>query len=417
MRNRPRVVVTGLGCISPLGPDVTTTWEAMLAGRSGVGPISQFDPGKLPVSIAGEVRDFDADDRVGRKPARRMSRFSQFAVAAAEEAINSSALGLDAEDPERIGVLVASGVGGLKEIEDATHILAASGHRRISPFVVPMMIGDMASGNVAIRFDLRGPNFGLVSACASGAHAIGEAAEIIRRGDADVMLAGGSEAAITPLSVASFIAARALSESHRPPSEVSRPFDTARDGFVIAEGAAILVLELEEHAIARGAEVLAEVSGYGASADAFHITAPEPSGRGAVSSMRRAIDRAGIAPGDIAYINAHGTSTQLNDSAEAAAIHAVFGEHAGRVPVSSVKSMTGHLLGAAGALESLVCVMALRSRTAPPTINLTDPDPVCALNHVTTATPIGAGMALNNSFGFGGHNATLVFGDYASARP
>ncbi len=410
MRHRLRVVVTGLGCISPVGHDVVTTWKALLDGRSGIGRISQFDPGDLPVGIAGEVDGFDPDARVGRKPARRMSRFSQFAVAAAEEAITHSEISLDAEDPDRCGVLIASGVGGLKEIEDATNVLTASGYRRISPFVVPMMIGDMAAGNVAIRFDLRGPNFGLVSACASGAHAIGEAAEVIRRGDADMMLAGGSEAAITPLSVASFIAARALSESTRPATEVSRPFDTARDGFVIAEGAAVLVLESEEHAVRRGAPVLAVVSGYGASADAFHITAPEPSGRGAVSSMRRALDRAEIAPGGIAYINAHGTSTLLNDSAEAAAIHQVFGEHAERVPLSSTKSMTGHLLGAAGALESLVCIQALATRTAPPTINLTDPDPDCVLNHVTKATPIGPGMALNNSFGFGGHNATLVFG-------
>ncbi|MGB2940712.1 MAG: beta-ketoacyl-ACP synthase II [Candidatus Dormiibacterota bacterium] len=414
MRDRPRVVVTGLGCLSPVGGDVPTTWEAMLSGRSGIGQITQFDPADLPVGIAGEVQDFDAEARVGRKESRRMSRFSQFAVAASEEALAASDLSLDTEDRDRIGVLVASGVGGLKEIEDATQLLAASGYRRISPFVVPMMIGDMAAGNVAIRYDLRGPNFGLVSACASGAHAIGEAAEIIRRGDADIMLAGGSEAAITPLSVASFIAARALSESTRPAAEVSRPFDTARDGFVIAEGAAVLVLESEEHALARGADILAEIAGYGASADAFHITAPEPQGRGAVASMRKALDRAHIAPGDVAYINAHGTSTQLNDTAEAAAIHRVFGEHAEHVPVSSVKSMTGHLLGAAGALESLACVMALRSKTAPPTINLTDPDPECALNHLTEATGIGAGMALNNSFGFGGHNATLVFGDYAA---
>ena len=410
MESRLRVVVTGLGCVSPVGHDVTSTWNALLEGRSGIGRISQFDPSELPVSIAGEVDGFDPDERVGRKPARRMSRFSQFAVAAAEEAITHSEISLEAADPDRCGVLIASGVGGLKEIEDATKVLAASGYRRISPFVVPMMISDMAAGNVAIRFDLRGPNFGLVSACSSGAHAIGEAAEVIRRGDADMMVAGGSEAAITPLSVASFIAARALSESSRPATEVSRPFDAARDGFVIAEGAAVLVLESEEHAVRRGAPILAVVAGYGASADAFHITAPEPSGRGAVSSMRRALDRAEIAPGDIAYINAHGTSTPLNDSAESAAIHQVFGEHAERVPVSSSKSMTGHLLGAAGALESLVCIQALSTRTAPPTINLTDPDPDCVLNHLTEATPIGPGMALNNSFGFGGHNATLVFG-------
>jgi 3-oxoacyl-[acyl-carrier-protein] synthase II len=403
------IVITGLGCISPLGNDMESTWAAMLEGQSGIAPIAQFDPASLPVRIAGEVKDFDPEPTSGRKTSRRMSRFSQFAVAATTEAMAQAGLA-GQFDPERVGVIVASGVGGLKEIEDATMILEHQGHRRISPFVVPMMIADMASGNVAIKFDMRGPNFGLVSACASGAHAIGEAAEIIRRGDADVMVAGGSEACITPLAVASFIQARALSESTADPATVSRPFDRARDGFVIAEGAAVLILEAADHAAQRGARVLARLAGYGASADAFHITAPEPSGRGAVASMRRALERSGAGTGAVGYINAHGTSTQLNDAAESAAIREVFGEDAEKVPVSSTKSMTGHLLGAAGALESLVCVKAIETGWIPPTVNLDDVDPGCELNHVRGgAVQARVEVALNNSFGFGGHNASLVF--------
>jgi 3-oxoacyl-[acyl-carrier-protein] synthase II len=313
-------------------------------------------------------------------------------------------------DRERVGVLIASGVGGLREIEEANHVLENQGHRRISPFVVPMMIGDMAAGNVAIQFDLRGPNFGLVSACASGAHAIGEAAEIIRRGDADVMVAGGSEAAITPLAVASFVAARALSDSKAEPRTVSRPFDRDRTGFVIAEGAAVLILESEAHARARGAQLLAVVAGYGAGADAYHMTAPEPGGRGAIASMRRALDRAGLQPAELGYLNAHGTSTTLNDRAEAGAIHEVFNSYSDRLPVSSTKSMTGHLLGASGALESVVCIKAIKTGMIPPTINLDSPDDDCQLDHVTGGPRrVEVRSALNNSFGFGGHNASLVF--------
>jgi 3-oxoacyl-[acyl-carrier-protein] synthase II len=404
------VVVTGMGVLSPLGNDVPSTWDAMIEGKSGIGPITQFDASALPVHIAGEVRNFDGEDRIGRKQARRMSRFSQFAVAATEEALTEADIDLGSVDRERIGVLIASGVGGLREIEEANHILENQGHRRVSPFVVPMMIGDMAAGNVAIRFDFRGPNFGLVSACASGAHAIGEAAEIVRRGDADIMVAGGSEAAITPLSVASFVAARALSESGADPGTVSRPFDKDRDGFVIAEGAAVLIIESEAHARTRGARVLATVAGYGAGADAYHMTAPEPAGRGAIASMRRALERAQVQPGDLGYLNAHGTSTLLNDRAEAAAIHQVFNSHTDRLPVSSTKSMTGHLLGAAGALESVVCIKAIGTGRIPPTINLDSPDGDCRLDHVAGAPRhVEVRSALNNSFGFGGHNASLVF--------
>lgn len=399
-----------MGCLSPLGNDVGSTWRGMLDGRSGVAPISQFDASGFPVKIAGEVKGFDQDDRLGRKQARRMSRFSQLAVAATEEAFGDAEIDTTRLDPERVGVLIASGVGGLREIEQANHVLENEGYRRVSPFVVPMMIGDMASGNVAIRFDLRGPNFGLVSACASGAHAIGEAAHIIRRGDADVMVAGGSEAAITPLAIASFVAARTLSESAAPPATVSRPFDQGRDGFVIAEGAAVLILESEDHARARGARVLASIAGYGASADAYHITAPEPEGRGATASMRRALGRARVEPSELDYLNAHGTSTALNDRAEAGAIRVVFDDHVERLPVSSTKSMTGHLLGAAGALESIACIKAIETGWLPPTINLDRPDPDCALDHVRgKARQVDVRTALNNSFGFGGHNASLVF--------
>ncbi len=404
------VVVTGMGCISPVGNDVAATWDGMVEGRSGIGRITQFDSADLPVHVAGEVKDFDAADRLGPKQARRMSRFSQFAVVVSEEALTDAGLDLAQTDRDRVGVLIASGVGGLREIEQANHILEHQGHRRVSPFVVPMMIGDMASGNVAIRFDLRGPNFGLVSACASGAHAIGEAAEIIRRGDADVMIAGGSEAAITPLAVASFVAARALSESDAEPETVSRPFDRDRSGFVIAEGAAVVILESEAHARARGAHILAVVAGYGAGADAYHMTAPEPSGRGAIASMRKALVRAGLEPAELGYLNAHGTSTDLNDRAEAAAIHEVFNSHADTLPVSSTKSMTGHLLGAAGALESVVCLKAIETGLIPATINLENPSDDCRLDHVTgSPRAVEVRSALNNSFGFGGHNASLVF--------
>jgi 3-oxoacyl-[acyl-carrier-protein] synthase II len=404
------IVVTGMGALSPLGNDVRSTWDAMVEGKSGIGPITQFDSSDLPVHIAGEVRNFDSDGRIGRKQARRMSRFSQFAVAATEEALVEADIDLDSIDRERIGVLIASGVGGLREIEEANHILENQGHRRVSPFVVPMMIGDMAAGNVAIRFDFRGPNFGLVSACASGAHAIGEAAEIIRRGDADIMVAGGSEAAITPLAVASFVAARTLSEKDGAPATVSRPFDRGRDGFVIAEGAAVLILESEAHARARGARMLATVAGYGAGADAYHITAPEPAGRGAMATMRRALGRAQLEPSELSYLNAHGTSTQLNDRAEASAIRQVFDGHADHLPVSSTKSMTGHLLGAAGALESVACIKAIETGMVPPTVNLDDPDDDCRLDHVIgSARRVEVRSALNNSFGFGGHNASLVF--------
>ena len=412
-----QVCVTGMGAITPVGNDVGETWGALVEGASGIAPVRQFDPSRLSTRIAGEVKGFDAAARLGRKGAHRMARFSQFAMVASREAVDQAGLDFSALDPERVGVLIASGVGGLSIIEEATRVLDRDGPRRVGPLVIPMMIGDMASGNVAIEFGLRGPNFGLVSACASGAHGLGEAAAIIQRGDADVMLAGGAESAITELALAAFISARTLSARNDEPERASRPFDAGRDGFVIAEGAAVLVLESLEHATRRGAVPLAILSGYGASADAYHITAPDPDGRGAVSAMRRAIDRASIAPSQVGYINAHGTSTDLNDRTEARAIREVFGDGNGHPgpPVSSTKSMTGHLLGAAGALEAMVCVKAIETGQLPPTINLEDVDPDCHLDHVLETRRVPLSHALTNSFGFGGHNASLVFSSLEAA--
>ncbi|MFN2465497.1 MAG: beta-ketoacyl-ACP synthase II [Candidatus Dormibacteria bacterium] len=406
-----QVCVTGMGAITPLGHDLAETWGAMVEGVSGVATVASFDPEGLATTIAAEVKHFDAAAVLGRKAAHRMARFSQFAMVASQEAVAHAGLDIAKLDSERAGVLIASGVGGLAEIENATRTLDKDGPRRVSPLVIPMMIGDMASGNVAIEFGLRGPNFGLVSACASGAHALGEAAEIIRRGDADVMLAGGAEAAITKLAIAAFVAARTLSSRNAEPERASRPFDVARDGFVIGEGAAVLVLESLDHALARGAVPLAILSGYAASADAYHITAPDPDGRGATTAMRGALSKAALAPADVGYINAHGTSTELNDRTEAKAIREVFGDGAGQVgpPVSSTKSMTGHLLGAAGALEAVVCVKAIETSQVPATINLEEPDIDCDLDHVLETRRVDVANALTNSFGFGGHNATLVF--------
>ncbi|MGI8609893.1 MAG: beta-ketoacyl-ACP synthase II [Candidatus Dormibacteria bacterium] len=406
-----QVCVTGMGAITPVGNDIAETWGALVEGASGIAPVRQFDPSRLSTRIAGEVKNFDPEQVLGRKGAHRMARFTQLAVVASREAVENAALEFSTLDPERVGVLIASGVGGLAEIENATRVLDKDGPRRVSPLVIPMMIGDMASGNVAIEFGLRGPNFGLVSACASGAHGLGEAAAIIARGDADVMLAGGAESAITELALAAFIAARTLSARNDEPQRASRPFDAGRDGFVIAEGAAVLVLESLEHALRRGAVPLAILSGYAATADAYHITAPDPEGRGAVTAMRRALARASVNPSEIGYINAHGTSTELNDRTEARAIREVFGDGNGKLgpPVSSTKSMTGHLLGAAGALEAVVCVKAIETGQVPPTINLEAVDADCQLDHVLQTRRVPVAHALSNSFGFGGHNATLVF--------
>jgi len=405
---RRRVVVTGLGCITPLGNDVATSWDNCREGHGGVGPITLFDAADMPVRIAAEVKGFDAAEVLGRKEARRSSRVIHLAMVAAREAAADSGLDLGAEADD-IGVLIGSGIGGLDVVERASIAVHEQGWRRVSPFTVPSLIPDMAAGMVAIDLGVKGPNFCVVSACATGAHAIGEAAHVIRRGDAVAMLAGGTEAGITAVGIASFAITQALSTRNDEPERASRPFDRDRDGFLTAEGAAVMMLEDYEHAKARGARVYGEVVGYGATADANHITQPAPDGEGAIRCMRRALQGAGRRPDEVGYINAHGTSTQLNDIAETRAFKAVFGDDAYRIPVSSTKSMTGHLLGAAGAFEAMVCLLAMRDQYLPPTINLDNADPECDLDYVPnvgrSATPT---LTLSTSFGFGGHNAALL---------
>lgn len=403
-----RVVVTGLGAISPLGLDFPTTWQNLVAGRSGVAPITLFDASAYKTRIAAEVKGFDPNARFGQREARRMDRFMQFAVVAAEEAVRHAQLPLEAIDRQRAGVVMGSGIGGIGTMFEETRTLLEKGPR-VNPFLVPRMLADSGPGIVAIRFGLQGPNLAVVTACASGTNAVGEATHIIRRGDADVMLAGGAEAAITPLALAGMSVIGALSTRNDEPEKASRPFDAQRDGFVMGEGAAFLVLESLEHAQRRGARILAEVVGYGSTCDAYHITAPAEDGAGAALCMRNALQSAGLRPQDIGYINAHGTSTRLNDKSETAAIKTVFGEHAYQVPVSSTKSMTGHLLGAAGALEAAFCVQALQDGVLPPTINYEFPDPECDLDYVPNqARQAAIRYAMSNSFGFGGHNATLI---------
>ncbi len=405
---RVRVVVTGMGAISPLGNDRHSTWEAARQGRSGIDVIEGFDASQLPVRIAGEVKGFDAAEALGRKEARRSSRASHLALVAAREAVEDSGLDVRAE-AEDVGVLIASGIGGLEWLENNVLALANGGPRRVSPFTVPSMIADMPAGMVAIDQGAKGPNFAVVSACASGAHAIGEAAEWIRRGDATAVLAGGTEGSVTPIALASFAAMQALSTRNDEPQRASRPFDRDRDGFVIAEGSSVLVLESLEHAQARGARIYAELVGYGATADASHITQPDEEGDGARRCVVRALQRAGAAPEDVDYINAHGTSTQLNDAAETRAFKRVFGEHAHRVAISSTKSMTGHLLGAAGALEAFFSIMAIHDGFIPPTINLDQPDPECDLDYTpNTGREASPKLVISTSFGFGGHNACLA---------
>ena len=406
---RMRIAVTGIGAVSPLGLDAASTWAACRAGTSGVGPITQFDASALPTRIAAEVKGFDPVTALGVKEARRSSRCIQLALIAAREAIADSGADIGAAG-EDAGVLVASGVGGLEVLERSTLALHQQGVRRVSPFTVPSMIADMPAGMIAIEHGAKGPNYAIVSACASAAHAIGEAAEWIRRGDASVVITGGSEASVCALGIGSFNAMQALSTRNDEPERASRPFDRDRDGFVMGEGAAMLVLEELGAAQRRGAHVYAEVSGYGATADASHITAPEPNGDGARRSVLRALERAGADAGDVGYINAHGTGTQLNDSAETKAIKAALGDAAATVPMSSTKSMHGHLLGAAGALEAVITILAIRDQFVPPTINLDEPDPECDLDYVpNTGRAQRIDLAISTSFGFGGHNACLAF--------
>ncbi len=408
---RRRVVVTGLGCVTPLGGDAASTWEAAVEGRSGVGPLARFDASDYPVRFAGEVTDaFELGD-VPPKEARRLDRVVALATSAAREAALDSGLTISEANRERVGVAIGSGIGGLRTLQESVRVLFSRGPSRVSPFTIPMTIANMSGGYVSIRHDLRGPNLCHVGACASSTHSIGEAARIIERGEADAMFAGGSEAANTEIGVASFAAMRALSSRNDDPQAASRPFDLGRDGFVMGEGAAVLVLEELEHARARGARIRAHVLGSAMTADAASIAAPAADGEGQRRCMQLALVAAGLEPAGVDYLNAHATSTPTGDASEARAIRDVFGAYVDRLPVSSTKSMTGHLLGAAGAVEALLCVRALETGILPPTINLDDPDPECELDHVANkARRARAGVALSNSFGFGGTNASLVLG-------
>src|SRR5437016_1462699 len=377
-----RVVITGLGAVTPLGHDVESTWAAVRAGRSGIGPISLFDAAGHDTRIAGEVREFDPTQWMERKEAKRMDRYCQFGVAAAVQAIRDAALPVNEETRDQIGVLIGSGIGGIRTMEEQQQVLLERGPNRVSPFLIPMLICDMASGLTSILLGLGGPNTCVVTACATGTHAVGDAAAIVRRGDALAMLAGGAEAGITPLGIAGFCAMKAMSTRNEEPERASRPFDAQRDGFVMGEGAAVLVLEQEEFARARGARILAEVVGYGMSADAYHMTHPAPNGSGAARSMQRALQSAGLGPEAVDYVNAHGTSTGPNDKNETLALKSVFGDRAYQIPVSSTKSMTGHQLGAAGAVEATFCVLAIRDSVIPPTMNYENPDPDFDLDYV-----------------------------------
>ncbi|GAC1486354.1 MAG: beta-ketoacyl-ACP synthase II [Candidatus Limnocylindrales bacterium] len=405
-----RVVITGIGAVTPIGADVESTWEAMLHGRGGIGRITRFDPSPYESQIAGEVKDFDPTKYMDRKDARRTDRFAQLAVAAAAQAMTDGSLAV-AADPERIGVAIATGVGGLETLIEQVLLMEKRGPSRLSPFLVPMLMANAGSAQISMQFGLKGPNVTHVSACASSAHAIGESAEMIRRGQADVMVAGGAEAAVLPLAIGAFSTMHAMSRRNDDPEHASRPFDKDRDGFCLSEGSAAVILEERDRAIARGARIYGELVGYGATADAYHITSPSPEGEGNARAMQMALTQAGLQPSAIGYINAHGTSTQPNDREETAAIKKVFGEHAYTLLVSSTKSMTGHLLGAAGALEAIACLLAMRDGRIPPTINYTTPDPALDLDYVpNTARDATVTAALANSMGVGGHHASLVLG-------
>ncbi|HEY67272.1 MAG TPA: beta-ketoacyl-ACP synthase II [Thermoflexia bacterium] len=407
---KQRVVVTGLGAVTPLGNDVPTMWDSLVAGRSGVGPITHFDASDMEVRIAAEVKDFDPVTLFGRREARRNDRFTLFALEAARQAVADANLEFSDGLEQATGVLIGTGIGGVLTLLANYEVLQKRGPRRVSPFMIPMMMPNAASAAIAIAYGLRGPNFSLSSACATGSHAIGEAARMVRYGQAEVMICGGSEAAITPLSVAAFKNMGALSTRNDEPERACRPFDAGRDGFVIGEGAGILVLESLEHARRRGAHIYAELVGYGATADAFHVAAPDETGGGAALAMERALRDAGLSPEEVDYINAHGTSTPLNDRIETQAIRTVFGPHADRLAVSSTKSMLGHLMGAAGAAEAIACVKSLETGWVHPTVNYETPDPECDLDYVPNqARYAQPRVALSNSFGFGGHNGCLVF--------
>lgn len=407
---RRRVVVTGFGCLTPVGNDVATTWRSLLAGKSGAGPITKFDATTFPVRFAAEVKGFDPVVFMDRKEAKRADAYTQYAVAAAVQAMQDAGFGEgNGYDPERTGVIIGSGIGGLRSFEEQHDVYKARGPSKISPFFIPMFIADIAAGIVSMRFNAKGPNYATVSACATSAHAIGDAFRTIQYGDADIILSGGAEATVTPMAIGGFANMKALSERNDSPESASRPFDATRDGFVMGEGSGVVILEELEHAKARRARIYAEIVGYGATGDAYHLTAPAPDGEGAQRAMRRALQDAGLGPGDVQYINAHGTSTPANDLNETKAIKAVFGEHAKGLNVSSTKSATGHMLGAAGAVEFIFSALAVREGKIPPTINYETPDPDCDLNYTPNeAASRDMTAALSNSFGFGGHNVTLA---------
>ena len=409
-----RVVVTGVGLVSSLGVGTEENWEALCAGRSGIGSITRFDASEFSTRIAGEVKNFDPLQFIAKKDVKKMDVFIQYAIAAAEFAVRDAGLEVTPEIAERVGVFIASGIGGFSAIEREHRSLLKDGPRKISPFFIPSVIINLAAGQVSIRFGAKGPNSATVTACSASAHAVGDAFEIISRGAADVMIAGGSEAAITPLGVGGFAAMRALSKRNDEPERASRPFDRDRDGFVMGEGAGVVILEEYEQAIARKAPLYAELVGYGMSGDAFHVTAPSEDADGAVRAIRAALARGECPPDQVDYINAHGTATPLNDAAETRAIKTVFGEHAHGLAVSSTKSMTGHMMGATGSLEALFCVQAIGAQLAPPTIHYQTPDPECDLDYVpNNSREMPIDVAISNSFGFGGHNSVLAFKKYA----
>ncbi|MGG1676587.1 beta-ketoacyl-ACP synthase II [Neobacillus sp. NRS-1170] len=407
-----RVVVTGVGAVTPLGNDAETTWKGILEGQSGIGPLTRVNADEYPAKVAAEVKDFNPEVFMDKKDARKMDRFTQFAVAGAIMAVKDANLTINEENSHRVGVWIGSGIGGMETFEQQFEIFQKRGYKRVSPFFVPMLIPDMATGQVSITLGARGFNSCTVTACATGTNSIGDAFKVIQRGDADVMVSGGAEAPITRMSVAGFCANTALS-TNPDPKTASRPFDKNRDGFVIGEGAGIVVLEELEHALARGAKIYAEIVGYGATGDAYHITAPAPGGEGGARAMKMAISDGGLKPEDIDYINAHGTSTEYNDKFETLAVKEVFGEHAYKLAMSSTKSMTGHLLGAAGGVEAIFTVLAIRDKMLPPTMNYVTPDPECDLDYVVNAArPLEIKAAMSNSLGFGGHNATIVLKKY-----
>ncbi len=406
-----KVMVTGLGLVTPIGNQVDITWNNLINGKSGIDYIKSFDPEGFETKIAAEVKEFNPSEILGRKESKRLDRFAQFACVASKEAVNHSGLDIQNEDATRIGVLIGSGVGGIITITDQHKVMLNRGPKRVSPFLVPMMLGDMASGQVSMMLGAKGPNFSTVSACATGADSIGEAYEMIRRGVIDVAIAGGTEAAVCPIGIAGFNSCMALSTKNDNPKSASRPFDKERDGFVLGEGAGIVILESEEHASKRNANVIAELLGYGASSDAHHVTQPHPEGEGASRAMQMALSASKTNINEIDYVNAHGTSTPLNDKFETISIKNTFGEHAYKMPISSTKSMTGHLLGAAGAIESVISILVINNSLIPPTINYENPDPDCDLNYVPNQSiESNISKVMTNSLGFGGHNSSLVFG-------